>query len=737
MLATHLFCVLTTGLVCPNVVAGPRRPETTTVPSVPEWPDLPNVVKPLHHDWHYRNNPNYKRYWDTHYWAAHYNKSFPLLDRLPPWLRANVTGTPYVEPEVTEAPRNNTQIKYVGFKPPPWFNTTGMNQSDFDKMPMDKLWGKNFTNFDPVTKTLRTTSRPWRTVFVPESRPFHIGSTLVKHENIPHLHDVMSYKPPKDDFVAGRHDAEGLLGKVELGTVDDIPTLVWTPPTDPCLESAREAFQKVGLKWIKLDAKALFAPNSSVEPISSSTVPPLDLPVDDIEYDTDVRICKYNRTLRSRRTAQSTENDKDIVCDMHGLIPRPRRTTRPTVPESDLMGPDPINQSETGGPEVEAQVVTPDPDIFEMLRQLSHFQDSRAANKSDHNLHCRSTLSSYMIGVYLLLGIMALLVSSSIFSLSISRCVESIRKKRQELIQLDSSNYGDTYQRFQDPSRLSVCTENGLKNYPPSVFTQDSGFSEPTSVFINFAGRFFCLNGKQVAVVEDPSILYDIMESFSQSPTMPTVFHMKLKQAIREHELLLTEDPALDFSLPSNLPKWDGVIPLAETPSLSDIQRDISNLHDYYAKLRDISPSNPPNKTELSIISETNPKKVYVRKTIQALSLILEPGPVFNSKSADGVDAPPKYCVAHAITKANRLFLAGRYELELEFNGWGKYRFDPYTHGYEIDTVPEGRHILVSVNTPLGILPDSPKLPAAPIIHRFAIFVPNNDKLEPTLQILE
>ena len=144
-----------------------------------------------------------------------------------------------------------------------------------------------------------------------------------------------------------------------------------------------------------------FAPNSSVEPISSSTVSPLNPSVID-----------YNDTTH---------------CDMNGLFPHPRRTLERPVFADDSMGPNPINPSETGGPEVSTQVVWPDSDILKMLQQLSHFQDLRAANKSKSDSHCRSSLSNYMIGVYLLLGILALLVSSSIFSLSISRFVRNDR----------------------------------------------------------------------------------------------------------------------------------------------------------------------------------------------------------------------------------------------------------------------------------------------------------------------
>jgi hypothetical protein len=152
-------------------------------------------------------------------------------------------------------------------------------------------------------------------------------------------------------------------GRLEYGTVDHVPTLVWTPPDDPCLESAREAFQKVGSTWVKIDTKKLFASTSSVEP-SESTQP----------YSSQPTTHNPNIYAASAVTA-SLRRDNFSISDK-------------------INGSNPINTSEKVEKNFATTIVTPDHKLTSYLGSLTNSSSAKS-----HTLpNCVSTINYYMIG---------------------------------------------------------------------------------------------------------------------------------------------------------------------------------------------------------------------------------------------------------------------------------------------------------------------------------------------------
>jgi len=326
----------------------------------------------------------------------------------------------------------------------------------------------------------------------------------VRHDQLePELKDTMSYRPPKVGPFLGFHDNVGPVGKVEYGTVDHVPTLVWTPPDDPCLESAREAFQKIGSTWIKLDTKKLFTSTSTVEPRQSSTLP-------------------------------YTTNATPVMYESSAVTANPRRTNFSS--SDNYTGSNPINTSEKFGNGFATTVVTPDQKLTTYLDSLNN-SSSAETNKLPR---CNNSLNYYMIGLCILIGFLGFSIGFALIAVGLRSC----QKCCGQHFKPDTNWFPmqATYLRFRDPTSMSVVTDNSLLTHPSSTLHLETSFCEPTSVFISVAGRFYCLTGKQVALVEDPAILYDIMESFSASQHIPNIVHYKLKQAIREHEQLLTDD---------------------------------------------------------------------------------------------------------------------------------------------------------------------------------------------------
>ena len=538
---------------------------------------------------------------------------------------------------------------------------------------------------------------------MPESRPNHLNSLHARHDQLePGLKKVMAYKPPTDGPYLGHHDGVGPVGKLEYGTVDHVPTLVWTPPDDPCLESAREAFQKVGAQWIKIDTKKLFASTSSVGP-TSSTQP---------------------------YSSQPTTHTPNIYVTS-AVTASPRRINFSLSDK--INGSNPINTSEKVENGFATTIVTPDQKLTTYLDSLTN--SSAATTKQPP--YCKSTLNYYMIGLCVLIGFLGFSIGFALIAVglrSFDKCCKQYFKPTDNWFPMQT-----TYMKFQDPSRMSVMTDNSLLTHPSSTLHLDTSFNEPTSVFISVAGRFYCLTGKQVAIVEDPAILYDIMESFSASQHIPSIVHYKLKQAIREHEQLLTDDSVIANENPLGLPKWDGIIQITENVQLRDCGKDISDLHDQYAKLKNISSPPPLRNAAWKVVSEIKPKKTSINETISALNQLslksIESVPISNAWPENGVDKHQLPSWALKPIQAHQLFVFGLSDLKVEFNGIGTYKFDPDKHGYEPDGVPEGRHILIEVTTPIGIEPNQSQM--LPAKQRYiALFVPSYEALDPTLQIL-